>query len=72
MKKTALATLGLVAIAASAWAQTPAAKPDEKTLTEAYIYLLGRVLVIRQEHVDQRAAISISHRSPQLVRSQAR
>jgi hypothetical protein len=53
MKKIILATLGLAAIT-SAWAQTPAAKPDEKTLADAYTYLLGRVLVIRQEHMDRR------------------
>ena len=27
-------------------------KPDLQTIADAYIYLLGRVLVIRQEHVD--------------------
>jgi hypothetical protein len=25
---------------------------DEQTITEAYIYLLARALVIRQEHTD--------------------
>jgi len=25
--------------------------PDEKTIAEAYVYLLGRILVIRQEHI---------------------
>jgi hypothetical protein len=54
MKRTVLATLGIVAMMASAWAQTPAAKPDEKTLADAYNYLLGRMLVIRQEHMDRR------------------
>jgi hypothetical protein len=54
MKKLILATFGLVAITASAWAQTAPAKPDEKTLSDAYTYLLGRVLVIRQEHMDRR------------------
>jgi len=29
-----------------------ATKPDLQTIADAYIYLLGRVLVIRQEHVD--------------------
>ncbi len=28
---------------------------DERTLADAYVYLLGRALVIRQEHLDQRA-----------------
>jgi hypothetical protein len=54
MKKIVLATLGVAAIMASAWAQTPPARPDEKTLSDAYIYLLGRALVIRQEHIDRR------------------
>jgi len=54
MRKLALAALGAIAIV-SAGAQTPAAKPDEKTLSEAYTYLLGRVLVIRQEHIDRRS-----------------
>jgi hypothetical protein len=54
MKKIALAMLGLVAITVSAWAQTSPAKPDDKTLAEAYTYLLGRMLVIRQEHMDRR------------------
>jgi hypothetical protein len=30
-------------------------KPDEKTIADAYIYLLGRALVIRQEHMDRGA-----------------
>src|SRR6476661_645760 len=54
MKRLVLATLGAVAITTSAWAQTPPAKPNEKTLSEAYTYLLGRALVIRQEHMDRR------------------
>lgn len=28
-------------------------QPDEKTIEDAYIYLLGRTLVIRQEHIDR-------------------
>ena len=51
--KTFLATLGAVAMAASAFAQTPPANLP-KTLSEAYTYLLGRALVIRQEHMDRR------------------
>ena len=53
MKKLIFAALGVVAVT-SAWAQTLPAKPDEKTLTDAYTYLLGRALVIRQEHKDRR------------------
>jgi hypothetical protein len=54
MNKIALATLSGIAITASAWAQTSPTKPDEKTLSDAYTYLLGRTLVIRQEHIDRR------------------
>jgi hypothetical protein len=54
MKKMVLTTFGVIAITASAWAQTPPAKPDEKTLSDAFTYLLGRVLVVRQEHIDRR------------------
>ena len=32
--------------------QFDASPPDEKTITEAYLYLLGRALVIRQERHD--------------------
>ena len=32
------------------------AGPDERVIEEAYIYLLGRALVIRQEHTDRRVA----------------
>ena len=28
--------------------------PDEKTIVDAYTYLLGRMLVIRQEHMDKK------------------
>jgi hypothetical protein len=28
---------------------------DEETLSDAYIYLLARALVIRQEHIDRRS-----------------
>jgi len=31
------------------------AKPDERTVTDAYTYLLGRLLVIRQEQMDRKA-----------------
>ncbi len=52
MKRTVLAIVGMIAIMASAGAQT-LQKPDEKTLSDAYVYLLGRALVIRQEHMDR-------------------
>jgi len=53
MNRIAFATLGVSAITASAWGQMPA-KPDERTLSDTYIYLLGRALTIRQEHIDRR------------------
>src|ERR1700750_2204067 len=46
-----LLALGLVALPAPG---TAPAKPDDTTIEEAYIYLLGRALVIRQEHIDRR------------------
>jgi len=51
--KTATATLCaslLAAVSLSASAQAP----DEATITEAYVYLLGRALVVRQEHTDRK------------------
>ncbi len=33
-------------------AQAPT-KPDDRTVDDAYVYLLGRVLVIRQDHMDR-------------------
>jgi hypothetical protein len=51
--------LSLVAVASGpASAQTSAqaaAKPDEQTLSDAYTYLLSRLLVIRQEQIDRKA-----------------
>lgn len=55
-RRHALALLAMTALASGrAAAQTAAATPDEATIADAYIYLLGRVLVIRQEHIDRRA-----------------
>jgi hypothetical protein len=61
MKKLALLLLGvaLMVIAPltridSVCAQS-ITKPEEKTIADAYIYLLGRALVIRQEHMDRGA-----------------
>ena len=48
----ALSCLWSIAVAQAA-SPAPVA-PDEKTLADAYIYLLGRVLVIRQEHIDRK------------------
>lgn len=58
MERRFLASALLIAaIASSALAQgaaEPPAKPDDTTLSDAYIYLLGRALTIRQEHIDRR------------------
>jgi hypothetical protein len=35
-------------------ARAPTPKPDEQTVADAYVYLLARALVIRQEHTDLR------------------
>ena len=47
--------LSCVMLATSAFAQGLARQPasDENTIADAYIYLLGRVLVIRQENMDR-------------------
>src|SRR6266702_3390050 len=60
-RRQALALLASVSIVSAlksaAFAQSgphAAAKPDDKTIADAYVYLLGRALVIRQEHIDLR------------------
>jgi hypothetical protein len=56
MKKINLACLALLGSLASATAQTVSipAKPDDQTVSDAYAYLLGRALVIRQEQIDRK------------------
>src|SRR6478672_4130788 len=39
-------------VSATVFGGTSAQALDEETITEAYVYLLGRALVIRQEHTD--------------------
>src|SRR6478735_6224859 len=39
-------------MSATVFGGTSAQALDEETITEAYVYLLGRALVIRQEHID--------------------
>jgi hypothetical protein len=51
MKSLSVAVLSAV-LAFFATASESPTKPDEKTIADAYVYLLGRVLVIRQEHID--------------------
>lgn len=49
------ALLVAMLLPAAVRAQGPAAKPDEQTVADAYVYLLARALVIRQEHIDLKA-----------------
>ncbi len=50
-RRNVLALLATTALLPPSWAAA-SAPPDEKAIEDAYIYLLGRVLVIRQEHTD--------------------
>ncbi len=54
LSAAAFMTVGAIAPAPTS-AQTPVPAPDENTIADAYIYLLGRALVIRQEHMDRGA-----------------
>jgi hypothetical protein len=56
-KLVSLLALCFALLTASASAQGPTrvAVPDDAAISDAYIYLLGRVLVIRQEHMDRGA-----------------
>lgn len=48
-------------------AQQLSALPDEEMITDAYVYLLGRALVIRQEHLDiskQGLQYNVAHHNP--------
>jgi hypothetical protein len=61
MKKLAVLLLGLALMVIGALTRIDSVcaqsitKADEKTIADAYIYLLGRALVIRQEHMDHAA-----------------
>ena len=52
MKRVWAALLAAVGLTAFVPAPAVAQSPDEATITEAYVYLLGRALVIRQEQTD--------------------
>lgn len=55
--RTAITMIALSCLWGIAIAQTaspPPAAPDAKAVADAYIYLLGRALVIRQEHIDRK------------------
>lgn len=47
----ALSALGVTGV--SGFAGTDARKPSDETIGDAYVYLLGRVLVLRQEQIDR-------------------
>ena len=50
-----ITTLALSLLSNAAIAQTPPpVAPDAKTVSDAYTYILGRALVIRQEHLDRK------------------
>src|SRR4051812_35260458 len=55
-RRYALALIAAL-LAAPTLAQVPAGtpKPNDAAIADAYIYLLGRALVIRQEHIDRKA-----------------
>lgn len=53
MKQIIAISAVVLTLAVSAEAQM--VKPDEQAVRDAYIYMLGRMLVIRQEHMDRAA-----------------
>ena len=59
MRKAILAALAVFCattpVLAQSQAPAPVFVPDEDAIADAYIYLLGRALVIRQEHMDRGA-----------------
>lgn len=66
MKRFALATLVAIAAAGPACAQ-PAARLADREIVEAYEYMLGRLLVLRQENLDFKEGFKwneIIHRAP--------
>ena len=66
MKRFALATLAAIAAAGPVCAQ-PTARFADRDIVEAYEYLLGRLLVLRQENLDFKEGFKwneIVHRAP--------
>jgi len=51
-RRTLLALLGAAALPVR-WAAAAPGAPDARTIEQAYLYLLGRMLVLRQEHADR-------------------
>src|SRR6478609_52930 len=66
MKRFALATLAAIAMAGPVCAQ-PAKRLADRDIVEAYQYMLGRLLVLRQENLDFKEGLKwnqIIHREP--------
>ncbi|MFZ0669217.1 MAG: DUF1254 domain-containing protein, partial [Pseudolabrys sp.] len=66
MKKSILAALALICVTSSIQAQ-PARGISDRDIVEAYEYLLGRWLVLRQENLDFKGGLKwnqITHREP--------
>src|SRR5262245_63870833 len=66
MKRFALATLAVIAAAGTVYAQ-PAKRLADRDIDEAYEYMLGRLLVLRQENLDFKEGFKwneIAHRAP--------
>lgn len=60
-------TVAMVLLVTSVSATAQVVSVDEEVVTEAYIYLLGRALVIRQEHLDidgQGMQYNVVHHNP--------
>ena len=55
MKQMTIAALAFTYVVAAANALAQPLRISDGDVTDAYIYLLGRVLVIRQEHMDRGA-----------------
>ena len=47
-----LTIASLAVLAASAHAQAPVSMPTDQQISDSYIYLLGRLLVLNQEQAD--------------------
>lgn len=54
MKKHLIAAALVLQLGFASCPAARAAAPDEQTVADAYVYLLGRALVIRQEHMDRK------------------
>jgi hypothetical protein len=70
MKRAALAALALICAATIADAQAQTARISDQDISDAYIYLLGRLLITRQQQLDFQEGFKwneIVHREPGAV-----